>query len=94
MTLLDDAKKAARIMSNFYDDEINDLLGAGKAELQLAGIFFEDKDALHPLIKRALITYVKGHFGYDNPEAPRFLEAYLHIKQHLQLSGEFNEPLE
>lgn len=92
MSLLEDAKKATRTMNNFYDDELTDLLNAGKADLRLAGIFFEDEVAeapVDPLIKRALMVYVKSNFGYDNPDADRLRDSYVLLKQHLALSGEY-----
>lgn len=94
MTLLDDAKKATRTMNTFYDDELTDLLNAGKRDLRVAGIYFLDEtqaEAIDPLIKRALMTYVKAHFGYDNPDADRFHDSYVMLKQHLALSGEYRE---
>ena len=45
--------------------------------------------AADPLIKRAITTYCKAYFGYDNPEAERFEKAYNAIKLHLMLSSEY-----
>ena len=94
MSLLEDAKKATRTMNNFYDDELTDLLNAGKRDLRIAGIFFEDEQAgmdIEPLVKRALMTYVKANFGYDNPDADRLHDSYVMLKQHLALSGDYRE---
>lgn len=68
--------------------EINNLIEAAKLDLQLAGIKYIEDD---PLIKRAIIFYCKGHFGFDNPEADRFLKSYEMLKQHLSLSGDYRE---
>lgn len=68
--------------------EINNLIEAAKLDLQLAGIKYIEDD---PLIKRAIIFYCKGHFGFDNPEAERFLRSYEMLKQHLSLSGDYRE---
>lgn len=92
MTLLDDVKIALRVSSDFYNTEINDLIDAGKSDLRLAGISFTDETDAKPLdsiVKRAVITYCKANFGYDNPEAERFLDSYVMLKQHLCLAGEF-----
>ena len=54
----------------------------------MGGIKIIDGDAL---IERAVITYCKAHFGYDNPEAERFEESYIKMKQHLMLYGDYHE---
>jgi len=68
--------------------DINNLIEAAKLDLQLAGVKYIEDD---PLIQRAVIFYCKGHFGYDNPEADRFLRSYEMLKQHLSLSGDYRE---
>ena len=90
MALLDDVKLALRISNNAFDSEINDLIAAAKADLQLSGVdptkAADDND---PLIKRAVITYVKANFGFDNPDAERLQRAYDMLKAHLTLSTEY-----
>ncbi|MCZ8541967.1 head-tail connector protein [Psychrobacillus psychrodurans] len=96
MPLLDDVKKALRVSSTTYDDEVNDLIDAGKSDLRLAGIYFKDQTdtiTIDPLIKRALITYCKANFGYENMDADRFRDSYVMLKQHLSLAGDYREPM-
>lgn len=90
--MFEDVKRSLRIRSTHFDNEIQDLIDAGESDLRLAGIFFEEVN--DPLIKRAITTYVKAHFGYDNPEADRFLDSYVLLKQHLCLAGDYNASLE
>ena len=89
MALLDDVKVALRISASntSFNTEINDLIGAAQRDLLVAGI--KVTDTADPLIKRAIVTYCKAHFGYDNPEAERFERAYNAIKMHLMLSTEY-----
>ena len=89
MALLDDVKVALRISASntSFNTEINDLIGAAQRDLLVAGI--KVTDTADPLIKRAIVTYCKAHFGYDNPEAERFEKAYKAIKLHLMLSSEY-----
>lgn len=89
MALLDDVKLALRITSSAFDSEVQDLIGATIADLQLSGVQPAKLDADDPLIKRAIITYVKANFGYDNPEAERFQRSYDMLKAHLTLSQEY-----
>ena len=89
MALLDDVKIALRISAatTSFNTEINDLISAAQQDLLVAGI--KVTDTSDPLIKRAIVTYCKAHFGYDNPEAERFEKAYNAIKLHLMLSSEY-----
>jgi hypothetical protein len=96
MAILDDVKTSLRISNVVYDSEIEDLISAGKSDLRLAGIVFDDETAEKPLdalVKRAIITYCKANFGYDNPEAVRFNDSYVMLKQHLCLAGDYHEPI-
>lgn len=68
--------------------EIENLINAAKIDLEIAGVKYIEDD---PLIQRAVIFYCKGHFGFDNPEAERFLRSYEMLKQHLSLSGDYRE---
>lgn len=89
--ILEDVKTSLRITNYHFDNEVKDLIEAGKLDLQLAGVYFLETD---PLIKRAIITYCKANFGYDNPDADRFRDSYVMLKQHLCLSGDYHEPME
>lgn len=92
--LLDEVKTALRISTSntVYDMEIQTLIYAARSDLIQAGInpdkVNDDDDAL---IKRAIITYCKANFGYDNPEADRFNDAYIMLKQHLSLYGDYQD---
>jgi len=89
MALLDDVKVALRISdtNTSFNTEINDLISAAKRDLLVAGIKVTDEtDAL---IKRAIVTYCKAYFGYDNPDADRLIRAYQMLKMHLMLSSEY-----
>jgi len=89
MALLDDAKLALRISSSAFDSEISDLIDAAKADLQLSGVDETKLIDTDPLIKRAVMTYVKANFGFDNPDADRLCAAYDMLKAHLTLSVEY-----
>jgi len=92
MTMLASVKKALRASSSSFDDEVMELIEAAKLDLKIAGI--KVSDSPDALIKRAITIYCKAHFGYDNPEADRFRDSYVMLKQHLSLAGDYREPLE
>lgn len=95
MNVIKEVKQALRISESntAFDDEVQNLIDAARLDLQQAGI---SKSVIYqsetdPLIKRAVITYAKANFGYDNPEADRFDRAYVMLKQHLSLYGDFQD---
>ena len=84
--MLESIKISLRINNNAYDEEINDLIEACKLDLKISGVastLIVDDD---PLIRQAIKTYVKGHFGYDNADSDKFKESYSLLKQHLAIS--------
>ncbi|CAM3876428.1 head-tail connector protein [Cohnella lubricantis] len=91
MALLDDVKLALRISSSAFDSEVTDLIDASRADLKLSGVLAVKADAEAPdaLIKRAVVTYAKANFGFDNPDADRLRDAYNMLKAHLTLSQEY-----
>lgn len=91
MALIDDVKTTLRISNNAFDTEISDLISACKMDLELSGVvnsLIVDTDML---IKRAIISYVKANFGFNNPNADKFEQSYAMIKSHLTLSADYTE---
>jgi hypothetical protein len=90
MAMLANVKVALRVTHTALDTEITDLIAAARQDLILAGILpakaNSDTDAL---IKRVITTYVKAHFGYDNPDHERLLGAYTHLKLSLLLGDDY-----
>ena len=95
MALLDDIKLTLRISNTAFDSEISDLISAAQSDLKLSGVL-ESKvnDDTDPLIKRAIIIYVKANFGWNNPDAERLQHSYNMLKIHLALSQEYAEVTE
>lgn len=70
--MLEQVKRALRITSGVFDDELKGLIEAGLDDLTIAGVDArENQDK--PLVARAVITYCKVHFGepdqYDRLKA-------------------------
>jgi uncharacterized phage protein (predicted DNA packaging) len=88
--LLETVKTALRIPSDpNLESEALDLITAAKSDLQLAGVLQSKIVDNDPLIKRAIVTYCKANFGWDNPEAERFRASYESLRNHLSLSAEY-----
>ena len=65
-TILDDVKLALRLTTDAYDYELTDLVNAAQLDLGVAGVVIPETDegeTLEALVKRAVITYCKIHFG-------------------------------
>ncbi len=78
--MLEKVKMALRISTAAYDEELNDLIDAGAADLGVAGVTnVEDTD---PLIIRAIITYCKLNFGLPE-DADRLKRSYDEQKAQL-----------
>lgn len=74
--LVEDAKLVLRLHINAFDPEIEDLIGACEADLLHRNAIQADQLnslPIDPLIKRAIMTYVRAYFG--TPEDPERLKA-------------------
>lgn len=89
MAILDDVKTSLRISNTAYDTEITDLINAAKADLILSGVLNAKVIDTDALIKRAVTTYVKADFGWNNPDSAKLKASYDSLKNHLTLSAEY-----
>ena len=92
MSLLEDVKVALRVGHDATDSEVEDLITAAIFDMANKGVStawlgtdpmgasfsIEDVDesALPTMAKRAIVTYAKAGYGYDNDEAERFMRSY------------------
>lgn len=80
--MLEEVKLALRITTSQFDDEITMLIQSALLDLGIAGVITTTTDSL---IKLAVITYVKMHFG--NPENyDRLKKSYDEQKAQLQMA--------
>ena len=83
MALLDDMRVALRVSSVAFDGEIQTLIDSAIEDMTRVGIdpsYIEPEEGDMPALVRSAITcYCKGHFGYDNDEAKRFLASYRQV---------------
>ena len=88
MTILEKCKLNLRVMSDEFDDEIEDLISAAQADLGIAGVIMvEDTD---PLIIRAIVTYVKMSFG-ENDQYDRLKTSYDEQKAQLSMATGYTD---
>lgn len=88
-------KLALRITSTAYDDEIDEIIAAARADLIMSGVSAAAVNAADPdpLIKRAITVYAKAQFGLDNPDSEKFMLSYHSLETHLALSAEYSHPV-
>jgi hypothetical protein len=85
----DVVRAALRISgTTLYDSEIDDLIAAAKADLQLAGILAAKIVDTDPLVRRAIVVYCKANFG-SNEDAERLALSYESLKISLALSADY-----
>lgn len=94
MALLDQVKVACRVASMAYNDELTDLIESGLADLGISDIkaaMLTDTDT-DPLIRKAVITYCRMNFGYQDEAAYNRLKAsYDEQKSQLLMSSTYTE---
>lgn len=78
MALIDDVRVCLRVTSSLTDSEIQMWIDAAIADMARCGVKEEllYEPTMNSLAKSAVVCFVKGQYGYDNSEAPRFLESY------------------
>ena len=94
MALLDKVKAACRVTSTAYNDELVDMIEDALADMGITDIKPEvltvfDTD---PLIQRAVITYCRMNFGYqDDINYDRLKASYDEQKSQLLMSGKYTD---
>ncbi|MDR2531464.1 MAG: DNA-packaging protein [Oscillospiraceae bacterium] len=86
-----DMRERLRITHKFSDREIYDLISAAFCELGLAGVALAKLTQLdkQPLIKQAVVLYLKAEFGFDIPDAAKYRESFEKLKIKLTLSDDY-----
>lgn len=88
MLTIDAARKAVRLTSNQFDDELDGLIYAAMLDLSRVGIAQLESDELYD---QALRMYVKGNFEPGAPEAEACRKIYNALKEDMKLSEKYRE---
>lgn len=87
MALIDDVKTELRISGTDFNTEVQLLIDTAKADLEQSGVRkVVDTDYL---TRSAIILFCKGNFGWDNPEAERFIRLYEALRAKLAVARDF-----
>ena len=73
-----DIRGMLRITTGALDDEIELNIEAAVEDLKRVGVdpAYLEADTTPPLVVHAVVCWCKAHMGFDNDEAPRFMESY------------------
>lgn len=88
MLTIDAARKAVRLTSDQFDDELDGLIYAAMLDLSRVGIAQLESDELYD---QALRMYVKGNFEPGAPEAEACRKIYNALKEDMKLSEKYRE---
>ena len=94
MALLDDVKVACRVASTTFNNELTDLISSALADLGITDIRPEMLTDISPdpLIKQAVITYCRMHFGFQSDAYYERLKAsYDEQKAQLLMSSSYTD---
>lgn len=90
--MLEIVKTALRLTTTAYDSEILLLISAAVSDLGIAGVITgaDDDTVTDPLILRAVITYVRLHFGTPD-DFENLHRAYFEQKAQLQTATGYTD---
>lgn len=90
--MLDAVRLALRISSDAYDQELRALIDAALLDLRIAGVTAAEPgtDTDDELLRRAVITYVRCHFGTP-PYYDKLLASYDEQKAQLQMATGYTD---
>lgn len=82
-TIMEAVKMALRVMTDAFNDELDELILAALADMGIAGV--TSQDTADPIIRRAVVTYCRLHFG-EPDEYDRLKAAYDEQKAQLSMA--------
>lgn len=92
---LTECRAALGITDTYFDSQIELAIEAARIKMQLGGVSAakaaDDGDAL---VLVAIIAFVKGTIGNDNPDAERYLESFESIVSQLKMTNAYSEEVD
>src|SRR4051794_7133790 len=85
-------KSALRVTTedSGIESEIKELIASSLMDLRLSGVRVDAISyPLDSIVVRAVVTYCKAQFGFDNPDSPKLWESYQMLEVHLSLSSDY-----
>jgi len=82
-------KRALRLRTDAYNEELLDLIAAAQKDLALAGVTMEDAET-NALMRRAIVTYCRMHFGSPD-DYDRLKASYDEQKAQMQMATGYTD---
>lgn len=83
---LNAVKLALRVTTNAFDSELTDLIQAAVLDLKVAGV--TNDDTTNALVRRAVVTYCRMHFG-EPDDYDRLKKSYDEQKAQMGMATGF-----
>lgn len=88
-------RKALRLTSGEFDDEIAELIGAARIALVNAGVKPEvAKSEDNAMVLLAVKVFAKANFGRDNPDSETLMASFNYLATQLKTATEYGELLD
>lgn len=84
--ILNAVKMALRVTTDAFDPELQDLIDAAVLDLKIAGV--TNDDTTNALVRRAIVTYCRLHFG-EPDDFDRLKKSYDEQKAQMSMATGF-----
>lgn len=89
---LSECRAALGVTDTYFDGQITLAIAAARVKMQLGGVSAtKAEDDSDPLVMVAIIAYVKGTVGNDNPDAERYLESFESMVTQMKLTDAYSK---
>ena len=91
-TILEACRAALGVTERYFDGDIELSIAAAKIKMQLGGVRkAKAEDDEDELVRVAIIAYVKGTIGLDNPDAERYLEIFESMVTQMKMTNDYGD---
>ena len=88
--MLEAARAALGVTDTNFDTEIELAIAAAQIKMQLGGVATSAaENTADALVRVAIIAFVKGTVGNDNPDAERYLESFESMVTQMKLTARY-----
>lgn len=90
--VLSECRAAIGVTDDYFDGQIGLAIAAARVKMRLGGVSeTKANDETDPLVTVAIIAYVKGTVGNDNPDAERYLESFESMVTQMKLTDGYSK---
>lgn len=92
---LTECRAALGVTDSYFDGQIELNIAAARQKMQLGGVSAtKASDDEDPMVLVAIIAYVKGTTGNDNPDAERYLASFESMVTQMKLTDTYSKEAE